>query len=441
MARFLPASSAGGTISAASPNGRRSLPDSLRDLALPPWAVAAEHPPPLARERHVGYGMFAPMLTMIAVLSWCGIVIPALLNPSVLHLGRSPHSEIFVGLYLVGFLMARASFRAPRTGKGAVGAVIMSVCGLGATAVSSPESLTPVLTCVTAAVIGFALPRVWVWVVLALQMLGYVHGVVFDYMTGQWAVVLGAMCIFAAMVVEVAVREFYDRVRLASTTAALETANRSLEDAQARLAQETRDAERLRISRDLHDAVGHRLTALALRLEVAAHLTSGEAATHVAEARDLARATLHDVRAVVSQLRESRLDLRASLELLAASTAIDEVVVEVDQQAPEWPPTHLETAFRVVQESLTNAARHSGASRVEVRVVCHPDDHLEVRIADNGCGPGQLAPGNGLTGMAERLAQLGGSLDCHRGPDGGFVVDARMPCPKGLGSRPQPSDQ
>ena len=372
----------------------------------------------------VGYAHFPALLTTAVVLCWGGILWPLIQHPSS---PREWVEIVAVGAYLPAFAVLSPALRAPRSGSGAVGAVGVALAGLLATLTSDHESLSPVTLCVTAATIGFALPRLQVWIVLSVQILALIYGAYAEFVDVQWAIVFSAMMIFAAMVVEVSVREFYGRAQLLATSAELESANHALELAQRRLADETRDAERLRIARDLHDTVGHHLTALSLRLEILSHLTDGDAARHVDESRRMVRATLTEVRAAVSRLREPEVDLVTSLQRLAATAGLPSAVVSVDPAVRDCGRLAGEAAYRTVQESLTNVARHAQATRVEVHVGC-PAGELVVVVSDNGIGVDGVVPGNGLTGMQERVAEVGGTLRWGPGPLGGCTIEARIPC-------------
>jgi signal transduction histidine kinase len=93
------------------------------------------------------------------------------------------------------------------------------------------------------------------------------------------------------------------------------------------------------------------------------------------------------------------------------------------------PPALDLSAFRIVQEALTNALKHAGPARAEV-TVRYEDGLVSLEIADSGCGPhGDRGTGHGLVGMRERVAMFGGKLEAARGDGGGFTVRARLPVP------------
>lgn len=218
--------------------------------------------------------------------------------------------------------------------------------------------------------------------------------------------------------------------REAESARALARANRELRSAQALVADRVRDAERLRISRELHDAWGHELTALGLQLEIASHVTEpGRAGDHVMQAKALARALLGKVRDVVAALREAeRCDLREALEALARSVPTPAVHVDI---APglRVGPDQAHALIRCAQEAVTNAVRHAGASNLWLQVA--PDgDGVRLVARDDGRAPpaasaSASAPGSGLIGMRERVECLGGRLAVRTGV--GFTLDAWLP--------------
>ena len=120
--------------------------------------------------------------------------------------------------------------------------------------------------------------------------------------------------------------------------------------------------ERTRISRELHDLLGHHLTALSLNLEVAGHLSEGRAKEHVQQAHTLARLLLTDVREVVSQLREDgAIDLATALLPLAENVPALDIHMDIEEPLTVDDPERAHVLLRCTQEIITNAVRHAGA--------------------------------------------------------------------------------
>jgi signal transduction histidine kinase len=207
----------------------------------------------------------------------------------------------------------------------------------------------------------------------------------------------------------------------------LARANAELQAAQALLAEDSRVAERLRISRDLHDMLGHHLTALSLQLEVASRLASGPAAEHVAEAHAITRLLLGDVRDVVSRLRESsRVDLGAAIRSLANAATQMQVHVDVADVATVDDPLQAHAILRCVQEVITNALRHAHARNLWISVR-RRDGGIALTARDDGRGVDAVTWGNGLRGMRERFEELSGRVDFSSKPGAGFEVQAFVP--------------
>lgn len=233
------------------------------------------------------------------------------------------------------------------------------------------------------------------------------------------ALTFGAFQVFAVVTVAAGLREARARDEVARV-------NAELEAAQALLADSARTAERLRIARDLHDLVGHQLTALTLNLEVAAHHADGPARDHVERSRTAAKDLLRDVRDAVGRLRDPAADLGPALR--AATDGIPRPAVHLRMPpglaVPE--PDRAHALVRSVQEVVTNAVRHSGADNLWIEVTAGADG-TALRAWDDGRGAEAVRPGNGLTGMRERFEQLGGRVAFTSHPGAGFRVEGMLP--------------
>ncbi|MCX7513465.1 sensor histidine kinase [Frateuria hangzhouensis] len=203
-------------------------------------------------------------------------------------------------------------------------------------------------------------------------------------------------------------------------------------DAELRLSQtEVRRlailAERERIGRDLHDLLGHTLSLVALKSELAKRLALDDPARaqcEMAEVERVARHALTEVRAAVTGMRRS--DLVA--ELTSARLMLEACGVALDGNVPagtELPGAVEAPLALVLREAVTNIHRHARASRAAVSVSIE-DDMLQMHISDNGRG-GLSAHGNGVSGMRERVRALGGTLAIESPPRRGTVLSIRVP--------------
>lgn len=186
----------------------------------------------------------------------------------------------------------------------------------------------------------------------------------------------------------------------------------------------TRRNERVRISRELHDVLGHDLTALQLQLEVASNVDRDHAGAHVERASSLAKRLLGDVRGVVAQLHaREHDDVESALRVLIAD--VPRLAIHLDYAADVVDPVRAHCLVRCVQELVTNTLRHSGASNlwIDIRMI---DGDIAIDARDDGRKPSQaITWGNGLTGMRARIEELGGIFDVSTTT--GFGIRATLP--------------
>ncbi|GGS45357.1 sensor histidine kinase [Actinokineospora fastidiosa] len=196
------------------------------------------------------------------------------------------------------------------------------------------------------------------------------------------------------------------------------------------------DEERLHIARELHDSLTHQISVIKLQAEVAVHLAHkrGEQVPDALLAiRDAGREAARELRATLEALRDDDkspphgLDHVPELVRRARTTGLD-ATLTVEGRRDAVPAAVGRTAYRIVQESLTNIARHAAAATASVRID-HRPDALVVRVDDDGRATPDAVPvpGVGLLGMRERVAALGGSLSAAPRSEGGFSVHAELP--------------
>jgi len=203
--------------------------------------------------------------------------------------------------------------------------------------------------------------------------------------------------------------------------------------------------ERLRLARELHDVVAHSISVIAVQSGVGAHVASTqpeEAAKALAAIEATSRAALTELRRLLGVLRqegEPQGDLApvpglADLDSLLAEVAKAGLGVRLRVQGTPSPlPAGIDlSAYRIVQEALTNVVKHAGPARAQV-TICYRDQEVTVEVTDDGrgvtvpIGDGRARVGHGLIGMAERVQVFGGDLEVGPRPGGGFRVAARLP--------------
>ena len=275
------------------------------------------------------------------------------------------------------------------------------------------------------------------------------------FLTGRHTPVRGlvipALCAVAAAAIAFSVRPSLPAVGIGVLALAAGVTVRARESAAARQAAEqvmsdnllehVARGERARIARELHDVVAHHISLIALKADavrLATHGMPAEGTTGLLSIADTARTALSEMRRLLGVLREDtggepprqpQPGLQQLNELLDTARATSGGSARLIVQGHVRPlDAGLElTAYRIVQEALTNARRHAPAASVDVDLT-YGQNALTVRIRDNGPGrqPGHPG-GHGLTGMRERAAMLGGSLEAGPASPGGFLVKAILP--------------
>lgn len=203
--------------------------------------------------------------------------------------------------------------------------------------------------------------------------------------------------------------------------------NAELRATRALLAESVRVNERTRIARELHDLLGHHLTALSMNLEVAGHLTQGTAQEHVGQAHTLAKLLLSDVREAVSQLRDSdAIDLAASLRLLAGNVPNLDITITVPDRFTLDDAELAHVILRCTQEIITNTIRHAHAGSLRLQY-SRDEGGIGLQARDDGRGSAAAPSGNGLQGMRERVQARGGQMSIDTSPGGGFGLSLWFP--------------
>ncbi|MEV8286335.1 sensor histidine kinase [Streptomyces niveus] len=212
-------------------------------------------------------------------------------------------------------------------------------------------------------------------------------------------------------------------------------AERTREEAALRRAGE----ERLRIARELHDSLTHSISIVKLQAGVAVHLArkrGDEVPAALLAIQEASGEAMRELRSTLEVLRTDVVPEGTGLDRLdelverarTAGIAVAVSVTHTDKVPGPLPEAVDRTAYRIVQEALTNVARHADRAKTEIRLT-HRARHLLVEVEDDGpAAPGDpVAEGTGLTGMRERVAALGGRLHAAPGAGGGFTVRAELP--------------
>ena len=289
--------------------------------------------------------------------------------------------------------------------------LIASILTLGLFPDSRPVYFAPLITCTAVTLIVW---RHALIVVIAATCVGLGYAVLRGDLFGVVMVLMG---LALALTVGLGIR--YDAARAA------------LRRAEERTAVLAVAAERERIGRDLHDILGHSLTTIAVKADLAqrlAHRDAAATAAQIGEIASIARQSLKDVRATAAGMREVRL----ASEVAAARAVLTAAGIEC--RAPVALPMlsdhDSELLGYVVREAVTNVVRHAGATTCTIEA-----DAGGVTVTDNGTGFATGAGGNGLDGLRQRTDEAGAAFDLHTGPDG-TVLSVRLGVRSNQGGTP-----
>ncbi|WP_169950397.1 sensor histidine kinase [Microbispora sp. H11081] len=375
-----------------------------------------------------------------------GAVAALLVGGTLVPGAPSGPAQVGVAGYLL--LVGGAAALAVRRTAPVTALVVSAACMLGYALRVSPETPTafPVIVAVFSA--ANAGRRVWAASASAVYLAGVLLVELSDVgarspreEVDRVGLLLGWFV--AANVAGVVSRQRRAYLRQAEQRAA--EAERTREEAALRRAGE----ERLRIARELHDSLTHSISIIKVQAGVAVHLARkrGEDVPPALLAiQDASADAMRELRATLEVLREpgdddasgtDRAGRIAELVERARSAGVP-ATLAVTGTPHALPPEVDLAAYRIVQEALTNVARHAGPASASVHVGYRPGA-LVVRVEDDGPGlpgepygaqrPGPVRTGVGLTGMRERVTALGGRLQAGPGPDGGFTVHAELPLP------------
>lgn len=247
----------------------------------------------------------------------------------------------------------------------------------------------------------------------------------------SYGLLFGLSLVFVLLLMNAIISERQSREKLA-------IANDQLRQYALRIENQATLQERTRIAREIHDSLGHSLTALNLQLETALKLWQSnpvKAQTFLAQAKNLGSQALQDVRQSVSTMRRDPLQGR-SLEIAIASLAQDfhrtGILPTVHVQLTDSIPTDVSTAiYRIVQEALTNISKYASPTEVKIQLIA-TTTNLELTVQDNGRGFNleQNTTGFGLQSMRDRTVALGGKFNINSTPGQGCTITANIPIPR-----------
>ena len=266
-----------------------------------------------------------------------------------------------------------------------------------------------ILTIIWVAVVAYLLPiRVSACFTLIIVLAWFtIQSVKQQHLLWIEGLLYGLFHLFALLLATTHQREQQARVELQNQHA-------QLQSTQHLLSELSKHSERTRIARDLHDLLGHHLTALSIKLQIAQRMTAdAPAQQQILECQSVAKLLLNDVRDAVDMLRQHRdIDFHQSLTLLLQHTPELKVHATIPQHIAVDDSHIAQVLLRCVQEAITNSLRHSHAKQFWI-VMTQDEEKLFVNMHDDGYISEQWHKGNGLTGMSERVSECGGYLHLY----------------------------
>jgi signal transduction histidine kinase len=349
---------------------------------------------------------------------------------------------VAVGLCLAFVMMDCFFPRRLRPGFEHVFFAVGTLLTVGLMALKTNSFVAPILFFILSAEVMVNLPlrQAWLWIVVFVVITAIFTVISFGLFSGLLSVLpyVGGYSFFGAF--GKAMRDANDaRQESQRLLEELRTAHQQLQEYAAQAQQLAVSEERNRLSRELHDSLGHRLTVAVVQLEGAQRLIPTDperAARMIGTMREQMKEALGDLRRTLAALRapiEDNLPLEQSLTRLAQTfqegTGLA-VQLTLSPELPSLPPAHRLALYRAAQESLTNAQRHAHARQVWLRLSAD-NGRVMLTADDDGQGlPADLNGGFGLKGLQERAAQLGGELQLGSGPHGGAQVQFSLPIDK-----------
>ncbi|UNK44206.1 histidine kinase [Luteimonas sp. S4-F44] len=336
--------------------------------------------------------------------------------------GRQATAWLLLGLFAVGFLSLSLWPPRLRRVKHAVVA-LLPIIALALIALAPKPGTAPILLVVwIAAAFSHWPPRA---ATVALVLADVVYYLILKHIAGFGAPLM-VVLIFAGFQAFAGLCMHYAR-SAERTRDTLSRVNADLLATRALLADSARDAERLRVARELHDVAGHKLTAMRLNLRALVDEPALADNPQLRVAEQLSGELLADIRNVVQALRErGGLDLATALRALAAPMPRPVLRLSIADDVQVTDPAIAEAVLRLVQEALTNAAKHADADTLDV-ALHRADGVLHVTIEDDGLVREDWREGNGIAGMRERLVALQGRVRLARNAHGGMRIDAELP--------------
>lgn len=372
-------------------------------------------------------GFLPPPLALAGYLTWATVAIgiwriPPDFAPLAAATAGSAAVSCLVA-FVVGFGIRSLALAQPAQDVRNWSSLALMVGSELALLALGPSNFTPILLIVIAAVIGAVYPPRTAALGLVLLNLAFV-----GVLLARWHIADLTDLVFLYGLFETfALLTTLERVRIEGISRELREVNAQLLATRELLAESARDGERLRVSRELHDVAGHRLTALTLNLDLLGQEAGVAQAREWRNSRRLATELLSDLRSVVANLRRhDGIDVREALRRIADAFPAPRIHLELDERVRIDGTDRADAIVRAGQEGLTNAVRHANARNIWL-CLNRDEESLRLEVRDDGASRGVHVAGCGLRGMQERVGLLGGFVQTDAAPEGGFRLRVTLP--------------
>lgn len=379
---------------------------------------------PFARDGRAPSGLaryFGP-LNLAAYVTWAAVMLDVVQSSEPLFDTRLGNAlPVLVALAFIA-LFVSCDRAGPRSRLEIPGLVALLLAALALPSTSSADS-APILLVVAMAHAGIALRKQG----LLFATIAVVNLALYVILAEVWEArkPLLITALYAGFQTFAILTAGY-AARAEAASSALREVNAHLLATRSLLEASARDAERLRLARELHDVAGHTLTALKLNLLALSRDRALAQRTELATAVALADQLLGDIRGVVRQMRlHEGVELADALRQIAAPFPKPRIELDIEPGLRVADVNQAEALVRAAQEALTNAARHADAAHVTLKLA-RVADGVALEVIDDGRGARALAPGHGLRGMRERLEAVGGRVEFGNTARG-FAVRAFLP--------------
>lgn len=351
---------------------------------------------------------------------WMGVV--GLFGLPGEHLNSA--AALLLGSFSLAWLWALLSEHSTPDWRSDASLVLLVASALGLISLGR-SGASPILLILVATMLAARFPGARVVAPLLLVNLAF-GGLMHWRWQAEWSWVLVSVSAYGSFQAFAALLLHYAR-QAESMAGDLRAVNAHLLATRYLLDEAVRDQERLRLSRELHDVAGHKLTALKMNLRQLERQASSEANGELHQASQLADELLGDIRGVVRQLRAGDgVDLGRGIEQLAQPFPRPRLELAIEAGLRLERTDQAEALLRLVQEALTNAARHGQARCLWVQLR-EQNGTVVLELDDDGAAAWPVKPGNGLTGMRERIESLGGTFELAPSARGGLRIVATLP--------------